>query len=359
MFRRLSIGVGPAIVILFVVAPSVVLGQTVVLDSNGLHADGKAINLRCALGYEGSEHAELTIVNRLGRDIRYRAHLHDPGETFVRFHREDGLAGDLDGPPSGVLNTTDDTRDIFPVYALKREGRPGTFQDAVGVEAWDAASGRRLGYAEVPVVATFFERGVKAARPAGFEMWEIVPGRLVRLRLTDLPLRVYSNHADLSDATPQEAESLARIAARALTVWNQAAGGAKLPPLFALVTDSRQADITIDWSGDGLGGDVLGQARLVRGSPVVADGAVMQRPSGNRPDAMIAEDLLQELGHLLGLGHSQDGNDMMGQHQHAPDENRNHEPLEFVQVTQRDLSALAWLYTQDEFVPIVPRRRLR
>lgn len=346
-----------AALILLGSGPGAGLSQTIVIDSDGLRTDGKAIILRCALGDEGSEHANLTLVNRSRADIRYSAHLHQSEAPFVRFHREDGLPGDLDGPPGGVLNTTDDTRDVFPVYVLKREGRPGTYQDSIGVEAWDVGGGRRLGYAEVAVVATFSPRGVKTARPAGFEMWEIVPGRLVRLRLSDLPLRVYSNHADLPGAAPQEAESLARIAARAISVWNEAALGAKLPRPFVLAADARQADVTIDWSGDGLGADVLGQARLVRASPVVADGVVMQRPSGDRPESIIAEDLLQELGHLLGLGHSQDANDMMGQHRHAPAEYRIHEPLEFVEVTQRDLSALAWLYAQDNYVPIVSRRR--
>ncbi len=70
---------------------------------------------------------------------------------------------------------------------------------------------------------------------------------------------------------------------------------------------------------------------------------------------MIAEDLVQELGHILGLGQSDDPRDMMGQHNLPPEHYDNHAPLEFVDLTRRDLAAVVWLFDQDRFVPMVPR----
>ena len=116
------------------------------------------------------------------------------------------------------------------------------------------------------------------------------------------------------------------------------------------------ADFSIDWSGQGLEKNSLGMAVQSHSVPSIIGGVVMRPPVGQRPAAMVAEDLLQELGHILGLGHSQDPRDMMGQHNHPADYYQHHAPLEFVELTKRDLAALVWLYRQDDFVPIVPRR---
>lgn len=139
--------------------------------------------------------------------------------------------------------------------------------------------------------------------------------------------------------------------AAAAAVWNQAGATVGMSrAFFPKVDDSRKADLTIDWSGAGLPDNATGAARLGRGS--VIRGIVMR---GMADDARLAETLLQELGHILGLEHSGDANDIMAPTVHS----HWHRSISYVEVTSRDLSALWWVYRQTDFEAILPPRRVR
>lgn len=107
--------------------------------------------------------------------------------------------------------------------------------------------------------------------------------------------------------------------------------------------------MVVDWSGKGLPKDKAGgvfwnfgdgQARI---NKMVMD-PLHQIPEGNR-----SQILLQELGHVLGLGDSSDSRDIMHPRMHS----RSYGRGEFAKLTSRDLQAFQWLYSQQTFVPIV------
>lgn len=326
------------------------------IDRDGVHANGAIVRLTTEIGSRGSDHKIFTIVNRSGRGIRYRVHTH---EELVRFHDEHGT-GDLMEQFYGELNTTDDAQDEFPFYAIKRTGRPGVFQERIGVEAWDADTGRELGYTEVPVIATFSPTQSLAGaadRPDGFEMLGENNGRLFRCPAEHLPLRVYSNGDDIGGIGKSAAETARRATERAIKVFNLAARDLKSPSFFQLVSTRQDADVVIDWSGDGLPTDALGYAiHEPDAGELVIVGVAMRTPDRSRHESFVAEDLAQELGHILGLGHSLDARDLMGPHpQHVDSKGAPHS-LDSIDMTNRDRQALAWLYRQQDYVPIVPRR---
>lgn len=65
---------------------------------------------------------------------------------------------------------------------------------------------------------------------------------------------------------------------------------------------------------------------------------------------------MQELGHVLGLAHSEDRRDVMS---HLMPTRRMYDSSA-ARLTERDRAALTWLYTQSEWVPILgPQHSLR
>ncbi len=314
--------------------------QTVTINDDGVHTDGKPILLTAPPVNGKAKHVHLTIVNQRGANVCYQFHLRER-VSFVSFHG-DNDSRDITLPFADNLNTADKRRDVFSVYLAKQKvGQAGVYHDEVGVEVWDLTTNKRLGYAEVRIAATVrTQRGFPRRRPEGYAMWTNDSGQLQRVRLTDLPLRVYSND-------PEQA----RIVHRATSVWNEAGRSVGLTKSFFLhVADRGAADMTIDWSGRDLPSDAAGAAALqVSPSETVIAGIVMRRGAD---EAKIAETLVQELGHILGLDHSSVSDDIM-----APTVHRHwHDSLRFVVVTERDLSALWWLYQQPRFVPIVAAR---
>ncbi len=321
-----------------VVLASPLQAQTVTISEDGVRTDGKPILLVAPAGNSKANHVHLAIVNHRRANVCYKLRLRD-GSKFVNFHGDHDV-GDIAFPFAGELDGDNDRRDVFSAYLVKQEKRAGIYHDEIGIEVWDRGTNRRLGYVEVCVIASVRTRSFPRQRPEGYAMWTNDAGQLQRVRLADLPLRVYSND-------PEQA----RIVHRATSVWNEAGRNVGLEKDFFLhISDRRSADLTIDWSGRDLPRDAAGAAMLrISPSQTVIAGVVM-RPASD--EAKVGETLVQELGHLLGLEHSSAPNDIMAPtvHQHW------HDSLKYVEVTQRDLSALWWLYQQPRYVPIVAAR---
>jgi predicted Zn-dependent protease len=91
------------------------------------------------------------------------------------------------------------------------------------------------------------------------------------------------------------------------------------------------------------------QLRKGRGAVQVTGIAVADL---NMPQGNLTEILTHELGHALGLDHSEDPRDIMYRSTH----NRTLPSGTLVQLTQRDLRMLQWLYTHSRAVPIVAAR---
>ncbi|HZF68786.1 MAG TPA: matrixin family metalloprotease [Gemmatirosa sp.] len=118
------------------------------------------------------------------------------------------------------------------------------------------------------------------------------------------------------DAPPASADSLAGLAAQVHALfasWNGTAAGVA----FAAVRDSSRADVHVTWAdslggGDGAGGSLarVGHTELLtdaRGWIVAAHVVLAVR----RDRATIQDAALHEAGHVLGLGHSPDRDDLM------------------------------------------------
>jgi hypothetical protein len=137
----------------------------------------------------------------------------------------------------------------------------------------------------------------------------------------------------------------------AIDVWNQGALQLGRGALFVRVDDPQAADLELRWSDPRLPRDKAGATwwglseggRRVLGLSL--DGS-FRVPQGNR-----VQILAHELGHVLGLGESQQPGDMM----FFQMDRRRLTPSQ-VRLSDRDLQALLWLYTQPTFAPIRGRR---
>jgi hypothetical protein len=245
--------------------------------------------------------------------------------------------------------------DRYPFYIFLKNGQSGVYQDVVHVTVWDA-KGKQLATKEFEVVATFLPKGgFNKNRPQGYAMWTMDDGRIRRVDEQYLPLRIFSGDSQQR-----------QVVERAMTVWNQAGRSAGIKkPFFELVSKKENADGWIEWK-DKMNANYTGLAHLTDYGNFSTVGRVeaqassieMLRLGKNVPDklrASMAETLIQELGHLLGLGHSEGKDDVMSQG-HPP----HHADLRFVSLSSRDFAAMSWLYAQPfnpkSCVPIVPRR---
>ena len=178
---------------------------------------------------------------------------------------------------------------------------------------------------------------VAAQMPDGYEVI-LQFGRPCRIATMALPWRVASSDPRMGEVVSQ-----------ALAVWNAEGLRLGVGPFFALVSAGEPADLMIDWSGQGLPPDKaagvfwdagLGYTRVLR---LVMDGR-FRVPDGNRTQI-----LMQELGHVLGLGHSQDRRDVMYEVMMT----RRVSRPSGVGLSERDRAALSWLYAEPEWVPIL------
>lgn len=168
-------------------------------------------------------------------------------------------------------------------------------------------------------------------KPSGYEAMR-VGGRVARIG--QFPLHVYN--ADGSrDA----------LLAGAVRQWNQAGQQVGIGSLFEIVTHPGFADFSVDWSGKGLPSGVLGSAQMKTSGGKVVPTRLTMRPDMDRPQSHVQEILTHELGHMVGLEHSDVAQDLM----YRTERTGRHSGSG---LTQRDLAMVKWLYSQRDYVPI-------
>jgi hypothetical protein len=180
-----------------------------------------------------------------------------------------------------------------------------------------------------------------AAQPAGYDFIRH-QGKVVRHPIDSLPWRIY-----VSDQRHFEAF------VHAVRTWNAAGHRQGYPDLFACVIDLKNADMVVDWSGKGLPPDKAAGVWWVRGNGQMRISKMVMDPMHKIPEGNRAQILMQELGHILGLGDSSDKRDIM----YTVMKTRRHRKVKSAKLTSRDLAAFRWLYSQQSFVPIVSASR--
>lgn len=179
------------------------------------------------------------------------------------------------------------------------------------------------------------------AQPPGYDFVQY-RGKVVRHPASDFPWKIYVSDHRYYDAT-----------LHALRAWNAVGYELGYPDIFAPVDNRIDADTVMDYSAEGLPGDKAAGVWW----DFESDGARITRfvvdpnyavPNGNR-----AQILLQELGHILGLDHSRDPGDIM----FAVGDRRRRKNVSEARLSARDKEAFRWLYSQQQFLPIVSTSR--
>ena len=184
-------------------------------------------------------------------------------------------------------------------------------------------------------------------KPSGYHIWRTDAGQLRRIDIDNFPLTVFSNHSLFI-----KSDIFDKAIRRSINVWNEAGRSIGINNIFELTSSPYNADFTIDWSGKDLSPNALGIARMTGGNPSYIGGIVMKKPATYNL-GQTCEVLCQELGHLLGLEHSDNQNDIMHQSAHK----HWHDNLSEVALTDRDRQMLKWLYSQTDFVSIRSKSR--
>lgn len=162
------------------------------------------------------------------------------------------------------------------------------------------------------------------ARPGGYQAITN-SGRPIRLDPSILPLTINPG-----------GQQYVGIVQHAVDTWN----GAGLGQLFALTNGT--ADLTIDWSGRGVTQGARAETRMMRSASHVVPTELLVK-TGGRSAEHLAGVVGHELGHVLGLDHSDARGDMMYRSE------QDRPPV----LSQRDHQMLHWLYSQQSYTPVV------
>lgn len=167
-------------------------------------------------------------------------------------------------------------------------------------------------------------------RPAGYDHIA-VSGKSTRLDPSALPLTINPGN-----------QYHYQTVQKAVELWNSAGQG----ELFRVTTGP--ADLTVDWTGSNVSAGSRAETRMKTSRRVVVPDSISVR-SGNRDRYELARVMTHELGHVLGLDHSDYHGDIMY---------RSEQPGDLV-LSERDVQMLHWLYSQHDFVPVVGATRTR
>ena len=154
----------------------------------------------------------------------------------------------------------------------------------------------------------------------------------------NLPLQIYSEQPAQTFLLQQAAQT-----------WNDAGqrmGGVK----FIEVLDGRSGGaIAIDWTGRGMPQGAAGLTTMMKSRDGVRVTGIGLRPMRNAPQIKLVEVLSHELGHALGLDHSDDRGDLMYRSTRPQSQRQQ-------MLSERDFQMLTWLYSLPNAVPIVAAR---
>ena len=167
-------------------------------------------------------------------------------------------------------------------------------------------------------------RTAERGRPSGYD-YIAVNGKPMRLDPNKLPLSI----------NPGQGEHAA-IVRKSIELWNNAGLGT----LFVVTQDP--ADLTVDWSGRSVSPGARAETRMKTSSRIVIPSSISVK-KGQKSSYHLARVVTHELGHVLGLDHSQNPNDIMYRSEGQGD----------LVLSERDLKMLRWLYSQNDYIPVV------
>lgn len=150
-----------------------------------------------------------------------------------------------------------------------------------------------------------------------------------------LPIKVYS-------PLPERRA----VVDRSIALWNESSRKSLKTDLFAQVTDPALAQIKVDWTGVNLPPGAAGVTPYTIYYNRVKMGEVGVSDKADLKESDLVAILGHELGHTLGLNHSDDPADLMYTHHTI---NSNHGSA----LTQRDSWMVGWLYSQKSAIPLV------
>ncbi len=330
----------------FLLTGTLASAQSLTFTNDAINWNDEALILQSRIG-KSSAYVYIQVENRTSYSVTAILHTHS-NLNFVWFTNSSGQH--KNGVTIG-LGPKESVR--LPVFVYLKNGVSKVYNDELGFEIY--YDKHKVGYVEMDLTAYFYSssRGGgrrttgRATRPPGYEAWTPVGNTPMRPRVSDLPLKVYSNHASYTSSA-----DFGRTVRRAVNLWNAAGQSIGLERnIFELTNSAYNADFGIDWSGRGLPANALGVAKIAgcNASRCYIEGIVMRPPSGHN-QGQTAEILCQELAHLLGLGHSDSRDDIMNGTAHG-----HWHDLSEVDLTDRDRQMLQWLFSLRNFVPLVPK----
>lgn len=325
-------------VILFLCSPFYVNAQTVIFKSEQVIYDDTAILLNGPIG-KWTNTQVVTFQNQTNNTVNVKAHLHDHLD-FLYFLDENNVAHreiNFDIAAFSSFNQK--------IVAKITKFEPVLYNDQMGFDI--TYENNKSTYFEITASVYFFEDVVsKTTKPDGYHFWDFEGSPRI-LDASYLPLKIYSNHPHFSLD-----DSWDQIINKAINTWNNAGKSiGHTTNFYALTNNINEADFAIDWSGENLPAQALGSAGLTNSNPSYIGGIVMLPPNSSNK-LQTAEVLVQEMGHILGLEHSEHSADIMNGQAHP----LHHDDLSQIKLTGRDRQMLKWLYAQSNYVPIVPYR---